>query len=243
MPWITPAPQAHCMAIREFSDYESISDYAVSAMSWAVSAGVLSGMGDGTIAPQGEATRAQFAVILSRVDQTMGKGEDQQPAPQPQKDDILIAYFSQTDTTQEIAEIIQEQTGGDMFRIQPLTPYPDSEEETSEIALKELEEDARPALSAAVENMNDYDTVFVGFPIWNGTTPAVVRTFLDVYEYEGKTIIPFATSGGSGISEAQAWIQAACGDAHVVDGLLVESRGEAAEKEIAQWLSELGIVD
>ncbi len=81
------------MAIREFSDYESISDYAVSAMSWAVSAGVLSGMGDGTIAPQGEATRAQFAVILSRVDQTMGKGEDQQPAPQPQKAEKEIAQW------------------------------------------------------------------------------------------------------------------------------------------------------
>ncbi len=110
---------------------------------------------------------------------------------------ILVAYFSHSGTTRNVANALSEETGADLFEIAP-------QEEYSNVYFRsnsEIRSNARPALSASVENMEDYDIVFVGYPVWWHATPAPVNTFLESYDFTGKLVIPFCTSGGSDIEE------------------------------------------
>lgn len=111
----------------------------------------------------------------------------------------LIVYFSRTGTTGRAAERIHELTGAQMVRIEAVESYPSSYESTLSRAERELDTNARPAITALVDHMDQYDTVYVGFPIWYGTAPMPVFTFLEMYDLSGKTIVPFCTSGGSGV--------------------------------------------
>ena len=124
---------------------------------------------------------------------------------------ILIAYFSHTGenynvgviekgNTHIVADMIAEETGGDLFEIATVNPYPDTYEECTEVAMQEQRENARPELTAQVENMEQYDTVYLGYPIWWGELPMAVYTFLESYDFSGKTIVPFCTHEGSGLA-------------------------------------------
>ena len=106
---------------------------------------------------------------------------------------VLVAYFSWGGTTQRMAQEIQRITGGDLFRIEPVTPYPTDYTECTEVALAERDSDARPAIKAAVENFDDYDVVFIGCPVWWHTAPMIISTFAESYDFKGKTVIPFCT--------------------------------------------------
>lgn len=104
---------------------------------------------------------------------------------------VLVAYFSWGGTTQRMAQQIQDITGADMFRIEAVTPYPTEYTPCTEVALEEKNSNARPAITGTVENWDDYDVVFIGCPVWWWTTPMIIHTFCESYDFRGKTVVPF----------------------------------------------------
>lgn len=179
------------------------------------------------------------------------------PDTPEQNSGVLIAYFSMIDivpegadavthatpssgNTQTAALTIQGLTGGELFQIQTEQTYPFSHSECSAIAEEEMRSDARPALTTHVEDMEDYDTVFLGYPIWWYTAPMCVRTFLEEYDFTGKTIIPFCTTLGAGVGQSVDEIKELCPEATVLDGLTL-STGRDSEKKITEWVDGLGL--
>jgi flavodoxin len=169
---------------------------------------------------------------------------------------ILVAYFSRpgnnyvngkivnlpVGNTEVLAQMIQETTKGDIFRINTANPYPSDYTETTDVAGKELQEKARPKLSDHVKNMGLYDVVFLGYPNWWGTIPMPIATFLTDYDFSGKTIAPFCTNEGSGLGRSIIDIKELCPHSDVLDGLAV--RGGAvnkAQNQVSLWLRKLGL--
>ncbi len=147
---------------------------------------------------------------------------------------ILVAYFSYQGHTANVAREIAAQTGGDLFEIKPSTPYP-GYDECLDVAKAEKNNNARPNIDGRVENMADYDVVFVGYPIWWYDAPMIVLTFLESYDFSGKTVIPFATSGGSPLSDSLDSVRASAAGATLGDGILANDAGD-----VAPWISGLG---
>lgn len=188
-----------------------------------------------------------------------GEGEE---APQQECPDspatgnskVLVAYFSRANhvpdgtdavsgatnkarNTQTVAMELSRLTGGELFEIVPERDYPVSHTACSEIALQEYDTDARPALTTHVENMKDYGIVYIGFPIWRYCEPMAIRTFLEEYDFAGKTIRPFCTSMGVGIADAQANIARLCPDATVADGLRISYNiPNNLEELLSEWI-------
>lgn len=145
---------------------------------------------------------------------------------------VLVAYFSYSGTTRNVATALSERTGGDLFEITPQDGYSNVYMESN----SEIRGNERPALTNTVENMEDYDIVFVGYPIWWHATPAPINTFLESYDLTGKLIIPFCTSGGSNIDETMPTFLNSC------EGLAVYGeRRISGTSQIDGWLSELGL--
>ena len=169
---------------------------------------------------------------------------------------ILVVYFSRTGeeynvgritkgNTAIVAEFIAQKTGADTFEIKAETPYPDGYEECTALAKRELEENVRPKFAANVDNLAQYDTVFIGFPIWWGAVPRVLLTFLEANDFSGKTIIPFCTHGGSGLAGTEREIANACPNATLRDGLAIvgkqcQDAPDAVRKDVDAWLKNLG---
>ncbi|WP_243111259.1 flavodoxin [Acutalibacter sp. 1XD8-33] len=152
----------------------------------------------------------------------------------------MVVYFSWSGNTEAVAEAIVQQTGADVFRIQPETPYTDDYDALLDIAKEEQAEGARPAISGRLENLEQYDVVFLGFPNWWGDMPMILYTFLDEYDLSGKTIAPFVTSGGSGFSGTINAIESAEPDAAITGGLsLGSSEAREPEQAVADWLQGL----
>lgn len=153
---------------------------------------------------------------------------------------ILIAYFSHTGTTRNAARRIQDVTGADMFEITVTSPYPDSYQSTVNRARQELDQNARPELASSVSNMDDYDVILVGYPIWWHTAPMVIDTFLESYDLTGKKIIPFCTSAGSTVEESMPDIRrlGASRGAEVGSGLTANS---SSRSEIGNWSQQNGV--
>ena len=198
----------------------------------------------GTTTPDGYTVNGDGAWTVNGAVQTMAvtagyggtRAQAQQPGTAGKK--VLTAYFSKTGTTKEAAEKIQSVAGGDLFEIRPAVAYPSGYQSTVDQARRELDQNARPAVASHVENMNDYDIILVGFPIWWHTTPMVVNTFLESYDLSGKTILPFCTSGGSGIEESMAGVRASVGNGTVGTGLTANS---LTDEQIRSWLAENGL--
>lgn len=144
--------------------------------------------------------------------------------------------------TQYVANVIQNNTGADIFRIEPETPYPMDHAELEEVATKEAEDEAYPAIAKKVENIEQYDTIFVGYPNWYADMPRILYSFFKDYDFAGKTIVPFVTSGGSGFSDTISTIADLEPDAKVVEDGYSVTRDvvQDAEDEITAWLKELG---
>lgn len=127
---------------------------------------------------------------------------------------ILVAYFSASGVTAQAARRIAEAVGADVFEIEPAQPYTAADlnwnDSSSRSSVEMNDESCRPAIAGAVANMDAYDIVFVGFPIWWYVEPRIVDTFLEAYDFSGKTMIPFATSGGSGIGRAEKSVREHC---------------------------------
>ena len=174
------------------------------------------------------------------------EGESQAEASSEPEDEAgsnsLIVYFSWSGNTESVANEIQAQTGADIFEIIPAEPYTDDYDTLLDIAQEEQASDARPAIAETVENFEQYDTVYFGFPNWWGDMPMILYTFLDEYDFSGKTIAPFVTSGGSGFSGSIGTIESMEPEATVTEGLSLGS-SQAAEPAAAvtEWLAAIGL--
>ncbi|WP_456094957.1 flavodoxin [Paraprevotella xylaniphila] len=155
---------------------------------------------------------------------------------------ILVAYFSWGGTTQRMAEEIVRQTGADIFRIEPVVPYPTEYTPCTEVAREEKDNNARPAIAGEVENWSDYDTVFIGCPVWWWTTPMIICTFAESYDFEGKTVVPFCTYASTYRDETLARIVELTPDAEHLTGEGLTS-GRINEQNISSWLNEIGIIE
>ena len=154
---------------------------------------------------------------------------------------ILVAYFSWGGTTQRMAQEIVRQTGADVFRIDPVVPYPTEYTPCTEVARAEKEADARPAIANEVENWNDYDTVFIGCPVWWWTTPMIICTFAESYDFAGKTVVPFCTYAATYRDETLARIVELTPDAAHLTGEGLTS-GRINEQTIATWLRNIDMI-
>lgn len=155
---------------------------------------------------------------------------------------ILVAYFSWGGTTQRMAEEIVRQTGAEIFRIEPVVPYPTEYTPCTEVAREEKDNNARPAIAGEVENWSDYDTVFIGCPVWWWTTPMIICTFAESYDFEGKTVVPFCTYASTYRDETLARIVELTPDADHLTGEGLTS-GRINEQNISSWLNEIGIIE
>ena len=154
---------------------------------------------------------------------------------------VLIVYFSQTGNTETVANIIHDNVGGDIVKLETTEAYPSDYDELVDYAHQEQQEDARPELSTVIENIEQYDTIFLGYPNWWGDMPMAIYTFLDTYDLSGKTIAPFITHGGSGLSGTPENIQEEELNASVTEGLAIDGDEASDSSEgVVEWLNSLG---
>ena len=156
---------------------------------------------------------------------------------------MLIAYFSWSGNTEQVAQIIQQETGGDLFEIAPATPYTNDYNEFLNIAQQEQSDNARPELAGQVENWEQYDTIFVGYPNWWSDAPMAVYTFVESYDWSGKTLVPFNTSASGGFGRSLSGLEESAPGASILDGISFTERNLGdAQSEVAAWLDELGVI-
>ena len=158
---------------------------------------------------------------------------------------ILVAYFSCTGTTEKIAVQAADLLHADLYQIVPEQPYTDADlnynDPASRTSVEMNDSTSRPAISGSVENIEDYELVFIGYPIWWGQAPHIVYTFFESYDFSGKTIVPFCTSGSSGVGSSAANLQAAVSDSTLwLDGTRFSA--SASQSELEAWLGSLDLV-
>lgn len=164
---------------------------------------------------------------------------------------VLIAYFSRAGenynvgyikegNTSVMAGYIHEQLpGSDLFRIEPVVPYPDKYQECTEVAKKEQRENARPAVKTHIPDISKYDIIYIGYPIWWGTMPQIMFTFLEEYNLSGKTIIPFCTHEGSGFGNSVNDLKKECPKSKFLDGMAVRGSDiRKQQKEVNAWIDK-----
>lgn len=179
------------------------------------------------------------------------------PAPSAGGRKILVAYFSRTGeeygvgvitkgNTAVVADAIAEITGADKFEIKTVKAYPQAYRETTDVAKKEQQDNARPEIVGKPENLKDYDTVFLGYPIWWSDLPMAVYTFLENNDFSGKTIVPFCTSAGSYMTGKESRIADHAKGATVLNkglglpGRMSQDDPKAVKSEVEKWLKEIG---
>lgn len=152
----------------------------------------------------------------------------------------LVAYFSASGVTAKVAENLAKEIGADIFSIDPKEPYTKADlnwqDKTSRSTVEMNDRNCRPAIASAVADMGAYDVVFVGFPVWWYREPSIIDTFMEAYDFSGKTVVPFATSGGSGIGDSGKNMQALAPKAKVEQGKKLPAK--ASGKELADWASQ-----
>ena len=149
----------------------------------------------------------------------------------------LVAYFSASGVTKRYAEKIAKISGADVFEIEPKIPYTNADlnwqNSNSRSSVEMKNPDSRPEIAENLRNMDEYDTVFVGFPIWWYVAPTIIDTFLESYDFSVKTIVPFATSGGSGMGRTVDVLKSVCPKADIRDGKVVN---HISENELTGWV-------
>lgn len=154
----------------------------------------------------------------------------------------LVVYFSWSGNTRQVAEEIQAQTGADLFEIVPETAYSKDYDTVLDLAQEEQKNNHRPGISGSIENVEQYDVIYVGYPNWWGDMPMILYTFFDSYDFSGKTIAPFCTSGGSGLSNTVKEIRELEPGATVTEGLHIGSASASNPGDaVGDWLSRLGV--
>lgn len=169
-------------------------------------------------------------------------GQTDFSAPAETGSESLVVYFSWSGNTENVAKSVQSQTDSDIFEIVPATSYSDDYDTVLDVAQEEKKENARPAISGSIENIDQYDVVYVGFPNWWGDMPMILYTFFDTYDLSGKTIASFCTSGGSGLSGTVNEIKSLEPDASVTEGLHIGSSSSSEPDDaVSQWLNDTGL--
>ena len=197
----------------------------------------------GNSAPAESASEDETQTSNSRNVQTEGNSH------------MLVAYFSlageqygvgviEEGNTSIIAHMIADQTGADLFEIEAVTPYPTSHSELLDVSRQEMANNTRPEITDTVDNMDDYDTIFIGYPNWWGDMPMSVYTFLEKHNWQGKAIIPFCTHEGSGLGSTASKLRSACQGATMLKGLAVyghaaQNSRKETEKATHGWLTSL----
>lgn len=153
----------------------------------------------------------------------------------------LVAYFSASGTTMDVANHLARVTDSDLFAIVPANPYTSADlnwrDKQSRSTREAADPSCRPAITSRVEHIEDYDTIFLGFPIWWYVTPAIINTFLESHDLTGKTVVLFATSGGSGMGKTASVLRASAPGAKIVDGGILNNASNASlEKFAARYL-------
>lgn len=212
-----------------------------------------------SVYPNAQTGQSGVSVETSIPTKPTTEKSSQVETPDALKTNILIAYFSRTGenygvgyiekgNTSIVADIIAEQTGGDLFEIRTVATYPDNYDEATEIAKQERNENARPELANNLEDISDYDTVFIGYPIWWGDMPMAVYTFFESHDFSDKTIIPFCTHAGSGLSSTESSISNLTPNATMADGFSIlgstaQNNQEETKNEVIEWLQQNDIVE
>ncbi|MCM1008430.1 MAG: hypothetical protein NC485_10980 [Ruminococcus flavefaciens] len=209
-----------------------------------------------------EETRSESSALVQNQTDTLSSEIIQSTDAdiEDQESKILIAYFSLNEIVPEDADAsthatpsigntetaalkIQELVGGDLFAIKTVRTYPVDHRECSAVAEEEMRSDARPELSSHLESMDDYDVVYIGYPIWWYIEPMAIRTFLEEYDFSGKTIIPFCTTMGAGIDESENNISSLAESTVVLKGVTLRTGQQDMTDDISSWLSDIGMTD
>ena len=183
----------------------------------------------------------------AEVPMILEKGIDTKPVSLPEEEmsmssNILVAYFSCTGNTAPLAEYAAEQLHADLYEIIPEEPYTEEDLAYYTDCRADREQNdpsARPAISGSVENMEQYDTVLIGYPIWHGQAPRIISTFLESYDFSGKTIVPFCTSASSGIGSSAENLHSLTKDAAWLSGS--RFAGGASKDTITEWINSLDL--
>lgn len=181
---------------------------------------------------------ALAAISLGACTQKQSEQTSSSNKPETQTEmKTLVAYFSATGVTKGVAEKLAEVAGADLHEIKPEQPYTDADldwhNKQSRSSVEMADKNSRPAITDKLENMADYNVIYVGFPIWWYTAPTIINTFMESYNFKGKTVIPFATSGGSTIEQSCKDLKAAYPDVNWKDGKLLN---RASATDLQKWV-------
>ncbi|MHC5374607.1 flavodoxin [Enterococcus sp. LJL120] len=219
--------------------------------------GALSGCSSDSGASRGtmsNSSNTQVAESQNSSQQSTEASSRNQPTPATDET-ILVAFFSRSGenynvgyvergNTELLAEMIHDQVGGDLFQIETVETYPESYDSMTEIAQEERTANARPELATTIENPEQYDVIYLGYPIWWADMPMAMYTFLETYDFSGKTIIPFSTNEGSNLASTISSVQTAQPDATVLDGFtirgqMVQEEQDEASNRVNDWLENI----
>lgn len=193
-----------------------------------------SGVVDETMAPKNSVTESVPETEAFQVKETETVSEGTK---------VLVAYFSATGTTKGVAERIANGLSSDIYEIVPEDPYTDADlnynDNNSRTTIEMSDSSVRPAISGSVENMDQYDIVFLGYPIWWGEAPRIISTFVESYDFSGKTIVPFCTSGGNGIGSSTSDLEKLTDGATWLDGQRLN--GSDSQDTVMEWVNSLGL--
>ena len=189
---------------------------------------------DETSASESSAAESEPGTEASQPDETETEAEGTK---------VLVAYFSATGTTEGVAEHIANGLNADIYEIVPEEPYTDADlnynDNNSRTTIEMNDPSARPAISGSVDNMDQYDIVFLGYPIWWGEAPRIVSTFMESYDFSGKTIVPFCTSGGSGVGSSATNLEQLTSGANWLEGRRLNGRD--SQDTVMEWVNSLGL--
>ena len=229
----------------DYNDEATIASYAAAAVDWASINNIVAPLSTGVFAPKSNATRAHVAAALmnySRSQQTTPTTPTDPDTTPSEGTKVLIAYFSATNNTEGIANHLDAVLDADLYEIMPEQPYTAADlNYNSDCRANDEQNDpsARPAISGSVDNMEQYDVIFLGYPIWWGQAPKIISTFLESYDLSGKTIVPFCTSGSSGLGSSATNLHGLASNATWLDGQRFS--GSASRSTVESWVNGLGL--
>lgn len=192
-----------------------------------------------------------FLSIIMICSLTACDGNDDDPEPVipdgdntevPENSKILVAYFSWGGTTRRMAQQIVDQTGGTLFEIVPVNPYPTEYTPCTEVALQERDSNARPAIKNRVENIASYDIIFIGCPVWWHTAPMIISTFTESYDLKGKIVVPFCTYASTYRDETLQKIVSLTPESTHLAGLGLTGSSVGNTTNVTTWLKNIKVI-
>lgn len=186
----------------------------------------------------------QNTIQPSNINQEANNNEEEGGKEMSNSGKALVIYFSQSGNTQTVANIIHNEVGGDIIELETQQNYPSNYDELTDYAQEEKRNNERPALETKIENIEEYDVIFLGYPNWWADMPMAIYSFLDEYDLSGKTIAPFITHGGSGLSGTPNRIRQEEANATVTEGLAINgSSASSSQQTVKNWITSIGFLE